>query len=205
LPIRVVGCGSPRGDDAVAWEVIRQLGDSGLAAGVELHVVEGGDQLLDRLDGRGTLVLIDAISSGARPGSIHRFDWPGLPIESLRPGSTHDLGPGEALRLAATLGLLPPQATVWGIEAKCFGPQTWPMRTDASSTLTRSASEGDFDEALRRRIGLVSGETFTPEVAAAVPELVRRIVHELGTSRAEPFRMCADVQRSDTMPWHSGG
>jgi hydrogenase maturation protease len=148
-PIRVLGCGSPRGDDSVAWEVIRQLGDAGLPAGVELHAVEGGHQLLDRLDGRGTLVLIDAISSAARPGTIHRFDWPELPIESLRPGSTHDLRPGEAIRLAATLDLLPPHVVVWGIEA---------TRVDA-------------------RLGL------SPAGAAAVPELVRRIVEELNHAR----------------------
>jgi hydrogenase maturation protease len=122
LPILVIGCGSPRGDDAVAWEVIRRLGDTPLAAGVNLHAVEGGHQLIDRLDGRGTLLLIDAISSGAGPGTIHRFDWPDLPIELLRPGSTHDLGPGEALRIAATLGMLPPRVVVWGIEATNFGP-----------------------------------------------------------------------------------
>jgi hydrogenase maturation protease len=124
LPVRVIGCGSPRGDDAVAWEVIRRLGEERLVAGVALHAVEGGHQLLDLLDGRGTLLLIDAVSSGAAPGTIHRFDWPKLPIESLRPGSTHDLGPGEALRLAGTLGLLPPRVVVWGIEAACFEPRT---------------------------------------------------------------------------------
>ena len=149
LPIRVVGCGSPRGDDAVAWEVIRRLGDTRLAAEVDLHVVEGGHQLLDRLDGRGTLVLIDAISSGAGPGTIHRFEWPVLPIDSLHPGSTHDLDPGEALRLAATLGMLPPRVVVWGIEAACF---------DEQSILSAA-------------------------VAAAVPELVRRIAEELNHAR----------------------
>jgi len=149
LPIRVVGCGSPRGDDAVAWEVIRRLGGAGLDDRVELHAVEGGHQLLDRLDGRGTLLLIDAISSVVGPGTIHRFDWPDLPIESLRPGSTHDLGPGEALRLAAPLGLLPPRVIVWGVEAACFDART----------------------------GL------SPAVAAAVPELVRRIAEELNHAR----------------------
>jgi hydrogenase maturation protease len=93
-----------------------------LPPGVELHTVEGGYQLLDRFDGCGTLVLVDAISSGAAPGAIQRFEWPDLPIESLRPGSTHDLGAGVALRLAATLGLVPPRVVVWGIEGEQFEP-----------------------------------------------------------------------------------
>jgi len=148
-PIRVVGCGSPHGDDAVAWDVIRRLGDVGLPDGIELHTIEGGHQLLDRLDGQGTLMLIDAISSDAAAGTIHRFDWPELPIDSLRPGSTHDLGPGEALRLAASLNLMPPRVVAWGIEAASF---------ELNAGLSRA-------------------------VAAAVPELVRRIAEELNHAR----------------------
>ena len=123
-PIRVVGCGSPQGDDALGWQVIRLLRDEDLPAGVELHAVEGGHQLLDVLDGHGTLVLVDAMASGAAAGAIHRYDWPDLPLESLRPGTTHHLRPAEALRLAAALGLLPSRVIVWGIEAENFEAQT---------------------------------------------------------------------------------
>ena len=123
LPIRVIGCGSPRGDDALAWEVVRQLRNHGqILQAVELHAAEGGHQILDLLDGRGTLILVDAVSSGAPPGTIHRLEWPDRKVETLRPGSTHHVRPAEALHLAATLGLLPARVVVFGIEATSFDP-----------------------------------------------------------------------------------
>jgi len=123
-PIRVVGVGSPLGDDALAWEVVRKLRERLEAShpGIEFHAVEGGQRALDALDGRGTLFLVDAVAGGGTPGSIHHFDWPDQRVEALRPGSTHHLRPAEALRLAAALGILPPRVKVFGIEAESFDP-----------------------------------------------------------------------------------
>jgi len=116
-PVRVVGVGSPLGDDALAWEVVRKLrAQQNARKEIEVYLVEGGQRILDLLDGRGTLLLVDAVAAGASPGSIHRFHWPDQCIEALRPGSTHDLGPAEALRLAAALGIAPPRVVVFGIE-----------------------------------------------------------------------------------------
>jgi hydrogenase maturation protease len=126
-PIRIVGVGSPLGDDALAWEVVRNLRQrQGLPSDVEVYMVEGGQRLLDRLDGRGTLFLIDALVAGTRPGTIHRFVWPHPSIEALRPGSTHDLRPAEALRLAEALGIAPPHIVVFGIEVESLAPQAGP-------------------------------------------------------------------------------
>jgi hydrogenase maturation protease len=122
-PIRVVGVGSPLGDDALAWEVVRILRERpALQPGTEVYLVEGGQRLLDVLDGRGTLLLVDAVASDMKPGSIHRFEWPDQRIEALRPGSTHDLRPAEALRLAEVLGIAPSRVIVFGMEMENFGP-----------------------------------------------------------------------------------
>jgi len=85
-------------------------------------VAEGGHRILDVLDGGGTLIVVDAVSSGSPPGTIHLFDWPNLDVPILRPGSTHDLGPANALRLAAMLGILPQRVIVFGIEVESLGP-----------------------------------------------------------------------------------
>jgi hydrogenase maturation protease len=119
-PIRVVGCGSALGDDALGWEVVRRLRAQCLCA-VELHVAENGHRILDVLDGDGTLIVVDAVSSGGPPGTIHRFDWPHQGVQFLRPGSTHALSPATALRLAATLGMLPPRVIVFGVEVESLG------------------------------------------------------------------------------------
>lgn len=112
------------GDDALAWEVIQQLRERPeLPPAIEIYRVEGGQRTLDILDGRGTLLLVDAAAPAARPGTIHRFEWPDARIESLRPGSTHDLRPDEALRLAEALGIAPPRVVVFAMEAECLAPQ----------------------------------------------------------------------------------
>ena len=122
-PIRVVGVGSPHGDDALAWAVVRDLREQqGLPPEIEFYMVEGGQRILDLLDGRGTLFLVDSVGASTTPGTIHRFDWPDQRIANLRPGSTHDLRPAEALRLAAALGIAPPRVLVFGIEIESLGP-----------------------------------------------------------------------------------
>lgn len=157
-PIRVVGCGSPVGDDALAWEVVRQLRAAvGTRPGLELHSVEGGQRLLDLLDGQGALLLVDGLAPQGKPGTIQRFVWPDRRVEVLRPGTTHHLRPPEALHLAATLGLLPARVVIFGIEVESLAPQ------------------GGLSAA----------------VAAAVPELVRRIVQELGKAHQESGGMHA--------------
>jgi hydrogenase maturation protease len=123
-PIRVVGVGSPRGDDGLAWDVVRKVRERrGFRPELEFYTVEGGQRILDVLDGRGTLLLVDAVRASTRPGTIHRFEWPDDRIESLRPGSTHDMRPAEALRLASVLGIAPARVIVFGIEAETIDPQ----------------------------------------------------------------------------------
>lgn len=137
LPIRVAGVGSPHGDDAVAWAVLRRLREHlKTRPDVELYELDGGQRLLDMLDGRGTLLLVDALA-GAEPGTIHRFDWPDSRVARMRPGSTHNLCPAEALALAATLGTLPPRVVLFGIEADCFDAGAG-LSHAAAGTVTRA-------------------------------------------------------------------
>jgi hydrogenase maturation protease len=145
-PVRVVGVGGPAGDDAAAWEVVRRArGEKEWGGEIEFHAVEGGQGLLDVLDGRGTLLLADALAPGVGAGTTLRLEWPDARLGTLRPGTTHHLRPAEALRLAQALGLLPPRVVIWAVAGESFAP----------------------------RPGL------SPAVAAAVPELVRRMVAEL--------------------------
>ncbi len=145
-PIRIVGVGSPWGDDAAAWEALRQLQErQDLAREIEVHRAHGGERILDLIDGRGTLLLVDALAAGTAPGTIHRYEWPDPRIGALRPGSSHDFGPAEALQLATALEIAPPCVVVFGIEVE--------------------------------NVGLQHG--LSPAVAAAIPELVRRILASL--------------------------
>jgi hydrogenase maturation protease len=133
-PIRVVGVGSPHGDDALGWEVVRQLRERNPAAhGIEFLQVDGGQRLLDLLDGRGTLILIDAMVDSGPSGRIERLEWPDRRLEVLAPGSTHALTPAEALQLAAALGVLPPHVVILGIT--CNPPEIGNQTLDLSSCI----------------------------------------------------------------------
>lgn len=123
-PIRIVGVGSPQGDDAVGWELVRRLRLREWPGAVECYAIDGGQDLLDLLDGQGSLIMVDAVATRGSPGHLHRFVWPDARLDILRPGSTHHLQPTQSLHLAAALGILPPNVIVWGIEGQNFHPAT---------------------------------------------------------------------------------
>ena len=67
------------------------------------------------------VVLLDAVSSGATPGTIHRFDahTDTIPAKFYH-YSTHAFSVAEAVELARTLNKLPQHLIVYGIEGKNF-------------------------------------------------------------------------------------
>ena len=111
----VIGVGNAaRGDDAAGVIAARRLG------GIEHH----GDPvaLLDVWRGAATAIVIDAVRSGAPPGTVHRFDATAAPLPTQLRGSssTHALGLAEAIELGRTLGQLPARLIVYGIEGERF-------------------------------------------------------------------------------------
>jgi hydrogenase maturation protease len=110
-----------RGDDAAGLEVARRL-QGRLPPAVELLAREGEPTaLIETWDGADALWLVDAVSSGAEAGTIHRLDASEreLPAELFR-ASTHHVGLAEAVELARAIGRLPPQVVVYGIEGERF-------------------------------------------------------------------------------------
>jgi hydrogenase maturation protease len=65
--------------------------------------------------------VVDAVSSGAEPGTIHRVNAAAGPLPAeLFAASTHHLGLPEAVELARALGRLPTRLVVFGIEGARF-------------------------------------------------------------------------------------
>ncbi len=117
--VRVIGIGNDlRGDDAAGLEVARRLRAGDLPPGVE--VSEGGGEALDLLElwsGAETVILIDAVRSGAPAGTLHRLDASRAPLPTgLERTSSHTVSIAEAVELARELGRLPPEVIVFGIE-----------------------------------------------------------------------------------------
>jgi hydrogenase maturation protease len=118
----VIGVGNAyRGDDGAGVAVVERLRGR-VPAGVELAECEQEPtRLLEAWEGARAAVLVDAMSSGAEPGTLHRFDASeeAIPARMLR-SSTHAFGVGDAIELARALGKLPPRVLVYGIEGAAF-------------------------------------------------------------------------------------
>lgn len=116
----VIGVGNAfRGDDAVGLEVAERLRGR---AGLDVVACEQEPiQLLDAWAGADLALLVDAVSSGAAPGTIHRLDATAQPVPAtVFRGSTHAFGVAEVVELGRALGRLPGRLLVFGVEGAEF-------------------------------------------------------------------------------------
>ncbi len=156
--IKIIGLGNPfMGDDAVGILVARQLQEYTSAHNSILEGGLAGLNLLDEMEDIDTLILIDAVHSHSKVGTILRFTIPqdleeiGKLAWGTSASSTHAFGLAEALTLAYTLKVLPQEVTLYGVEL------------------------GHIQQ----------GQALSPEVSLAINDLVKRItVQELSLSHA---------------------
>ncbi|MEI6046019.1 MAG: hydrogenase maturation protease [Chloroflexota bacterium] len=122
LKTLVIGVGNGyRGDDGVGLSVARHLKDQ-VPSHVKVVEASGETTALMALWEEATVViLIDAVYSGASPGTIHRLDAQQQTTSTnFFRGSTHSFGVAEAIELARVLNQLPPHLLLYGIEAHHF-------------------------------------------------------------------------------------
>ena len=119
----VIGVGNAwRGDDGCGLAVARRIA-AAAPPGVQVAAHEGdGVRLIELWSGAAHAVVVDAASSGAHPGTVHRFDAVAgpLPVDSLR-SSSHAFGVADAVELARALDRLPARLDIYGIEGTAFG------------------------------------------------------------------------------------
>jgi len=127
IQIVILGIGqSLRGDDAVGLEAIRlwQRTYPKTAADPRLRIQEAdvpGLELIDLLAGTDRCLLVDAVQSGAAPGTLHLVNLDEVVSFGGGSGSAHGWGVAETISLARTLGyVLPNQISILGIEAQSF-------------------------------------------------------------------------------------
>jgi len=120
--LKVVGIGNAwRSDDSVGLVVAKRLREV-LPESVEVFEREGEPtSLIETWADAEALWLVDAVSSGIRPGTVHRLDasHAELPAQ-FAGGSTHHLSLGEAVAMARALGRLPEHVVVFGVEGERF-------------------------------------------------------------------------------------
>lgn len=119
--IKVLGIGSPFGDDQAGWKVAEALNHH-LSQHTDIFPfvrIESQDRpgvrLIELMRGFNTVFIIDAMKSGREIGAIHRFREENIwEFESRL--STHDSSILQALQLASALNELPGNIQFYGIE-----------------------------------------------------------------------------------------
>lgn len=110
------------GDDGFGCEVARRLLRCSLPESV--CVVDFGIRAFDLgcalAEGHDLAILVDAMSRGGPPGTLHVIEPLLSPAGAL---DAHALSPATALDLAAALGGRPAEVRVIGCEPASFGPE----------------------------------------------------------------------------------
>lgn len=120
--IKVLGIGSPFGDDQVGWKIAEALKQQdGLPSTVIIESHDRpGARLIDFMGNAELVFLIDAVQTGQEIGTVHRFE--NNEIDEIKNMiSTHDMGIAQALQLGRALDVLPEQVVLYGVE---IGPVT---------------------------------------------------------------------------------
>jgi len=119
----IIGMGSRLlSDDGVGYAVAAAVAER-LKGRMNLTVTElqtGGIRLMEAMAGFRRAVVVDAMLSGAPPGTLQRFD-PKEFVNTKNTFSSHDTDFATAYDLGRMAGvLLPEQVSFWGIEAREF-------------------------------------------------------------------------------------
>jgi hydrogenase maturation protease len=150
----VVGIGNPfRRDDGVGAVVAERVRRA-QPPGVRVVELDGEPaRLVDAWAGAPVAIVVDAMRSGAAPGTLRRAelattggrdDRTGVPgsVAPLRPASSHACSLGDAVDLGRAVGRLPARLVVYTVEGRDFA----------------------------------DGPGLSDPVAAAVPDVVARVV-----------------------------
>ena len=119
----IIGMGNPQlSDDGVGLAVAVAVAER-LKNVMKLTVTElntGGIRLMEAMAGFKRAVVVDAMLSGATPGTVQRFD-PKDFVTTKNTFSSHDTDFATAYELGMMAGVsLPEQLSFWGIEAREF-------------------------------------------------------------------------------------
>lgn len=144
----ILGYGNDnRSDDAAGLVAVRRLRSLGVdAAEFQSDAME----LMEVWSGHQEVMIIDAVVTGAEPGTVTIWEAHRTPVPPDRfPCSTHGLGLAEAVELARVMGRLPASLMIYGIEA---------VRFDRDGQVST-----EVDAAINRLVLQIAGQsTFQP-------------------------------------------
>ena len=122
MSILIIGIGNKyRSDDAVGLEIADSLSEDKLENCTIKKTSGEGIALINLWEDFTDVIIIDAVKSGCKAGTIHQID---LSKENLQTGwfqtSSHLFALPEAVQLAKTVNKFPQTMLVYGIEGHNF-------------------------------------------------------------------------------------
>lgn len=122
-PIRILCIGSPDESDNLGFLAANLLVGRFDPERVDVLALDRpGPRLIEHLRGADTVLLVDAVVSGASPGTLHRLEGHALRGLVTHHTSSHGFGLAETLALAESLGELPSHLKFLGLEAGAKSP-----------------------------------------------------------------------------------
>jgi hydrogenase maturation protease len=109
-----------------------------------IELLDGGTlglELLPRIEGATHLLILDAVRTGASPGTLVRLTGDAIPVALAHKISPHQVGLQELLAVAAFQGTLPAERVLLGLEPASldWGAELTPAVADSMSTLVEAA------------------------------------------------------------------
>ena len=119
--VKVIGIGSPFGQDRAGIEVVERLSSGQSWASLPLSLAfvvldRPGPALIPLLADADLVVLTDALAPGSSMQEIQRINLEELALNDARP-SSHSFGVAETLALARAMGMLPPELWIYPLPA----------------------------------------------------------------------------------------
>ena len=135
----IIGIGNEyRTDDAAGILAVRKIKQLSIP-GVDICENCGdGMELIEQWKSRKKVILIDAVLSGSPPGTIHRLNAQSAELNSNSfRFSSHLFSVPDAISLSSSLGTLPGDFTIFGIEARSMenGQKLSPEVEDAVTNI----------------------------------------------------------------------
>ncbi len=118
----MIGIGNAwRGDDAAGLLVAHALRARELPGVTVAEATSVDTALIDLWQDASRVILVDAVVSGAAPGTVHCFDLSRERLPATHTFcSTHAIDLASVVELARVLDRLPPELWVFGVEAGDF-------------------------------------------------------------------------------------
>lgn len=124
-PVRILCIGSPSEPDNLGFLAAHTLVGHFDPDKVEVMALDRpGPRLIEHMRGADTVILVDAVKSGAAPGTLHRLEGRMLNGMVAHHTSSHGFGLSETLALADRMGEIPPHLKFVGLEVGAEPPSS---------------------------------------------------------------------------------